>query len=297
MLSSYANKYIYILYDFFENIKTYTKNAENLFSDNTPVEPSKHCTSFSTEYQHQNPETAKVICEEFTKLYNSLSPNNTKPNYKNDCLFLNYWLNFRLMESNINGTDCVKNFGNAMKTHCTDTFGSLSSLNFIYDIDNDNLNKMNKLYKLHHHIIKMHNILIKNLEGESISALTLSDELLANYRTFTSMCNGNNNELCKSLQDFKKLYKQLYDHAQRKGEPYSNYVIQLTEGNNNIITTPLLCSIGGLIPLLGILYRFTPMGQIFRSKNKKFTKEYSNNYNDQISLYQEKYNIKYDSVA
>ncbi|CAI7724237.1 PIR protein [Plasmodium vivax] len=284
-------------YDFFQKIENYIYYAENLVSTRPPSQPSDGCTTFSTAYQSQNPKIAEAICKEFTKLYKSLSPNKTKPNYNNDYLFLNYWLNFRLMESNINGTDCVKNFGNAMKTHCTDTFGSLSSLNFIYDIDNDNLNKMNKLYKLHHHIIKMHNILIKNLEGESISALTLSDELLANYRTFTSMCNGDRNELCNSLQDFKTKYEQLYIKGQTKGEEYSKYLKQLPEENNNIILTPILCTISGIIPLFGILYKFTPMGQFLRYKNKKFTKEYNNNYDHPISLHQERYNIKYDSVA
>ncbi|SCA83376.1 hypothetical protein PVT01_000016300 [Plasmodium vivax] len=168
-------------YDFFQNIDTYTQNSEAVFSHVSSAQSSTKCTSFSSRYQPPNDKIAKDICEEFTKLYKSLSPYNTKPNYKNDCLFLNYWINFRLMERNFNGIDCVKNFGNLMEADCTDTCGSASSLKFIYDIDKDNLYKMNKLYKLHEHISKMYNILIKRSNGEPNSSLTLSDESLENY--------------------------------------------------------------------------------------------------------------------
>ncbi|CAG9473029.1 unnamed protein product [Plasmodium vivax] len=289
-------------YDFFKKIENYIINTEKVFSDDSRVQYSNGCTSFSTVYQSQNAEAAKNICEGFTKLYRSLSPYKTNgksdPNYKNDCKFLNYWLNSKLRENNYYRTVCVNGFYNNMEHHCIDTLPVLTSLDYIYDINEDDLNKMKKLYKLHAQLIKIYNILNKSSEGKPYSSLTLSEESLADYRTLSSKCNGNSNESCNPLQDFIGKYEQLYLIAQRKGEEYTKYFIQLTEqGNKSIILTPLLCSVAGLIPLLGILYKFTPMGQIFRSKNKKFTKEYSNNYNKQISLQQESYNIKYDSVA
>ncbi|CAI7719886.1 hypothetical protein PVPAM_080010900 [Plasmodium vivax] len=287
-------------YNFFQNINTYTKNAEKVFSGNPPALSSNGCNSFSIEYQSIDAEIAKDICERFTKLYISLNPykNNGEcdPNNKNDCKFLNYWLNSKLRESKKYRNVCVNEFYNNMERQCRDIIPVDKPLNFIYDINGDDLNEMNKLYKLHEHISIIQKILINKLEEEAKS-LTLPNEYLSSYREIRYNCTGNNSIFCESLENFKNFYEQLYNLAQVKGEKYSKYVIKLTEGNNNIILTPLLCTVGGLIPLLGILYKFTPMGQLFRSKNKTFPKEYSNNDDEQMSLHQDRYNIKYHSVA
>ncbi|KMZ95153.1 hypothetical protein PVMG_06091 [Plasmodium vivax Mauritania I] len=274
-------------YDFFQKIENYIYYAQNLVSDPPSPQPSDGCPSISTLYEPQNSQVAKDIYNGFTKLYSSLSSKKKHPttssDYKHFCGFLNYWLNSKLKESKFDGTACVIKFYENMKLHCKDTFPVDNSLNFIYDINEDDLKKMNILYKLHEQISKIHKILFRSSEEEPNSSLSLSKESLQYYRTYSPTCNGNNSEFCKALQDFKDKYKQLYSIFQRRGEEYTKYYIKLPEVNNNIILTPLLCT-------------FTPMGQIFRSKNKKFTKEYSNNYDDPISLHQERYNIKYDSV-
>ncbi|VUZ99836.1 PIR protein [Plasmodium vivax] len=288
-------------YDFFQKIKNYIFVAEKVVSDGPLAQSSEGCTSFFALYKSQNSQIAKDIYNEFTKLYNLLFSYKNNPRYSSDykhfCGFLNYWLNSKLKESKFDGTACVIKFYENMKLHCKDTFPVGNSLNFIYDINEDDLKKMNILYKLHEQISKIHKILFRSSEEEPNSSLSLSKESLQYYRTYSPTCNGNNSEFCKALQDFKDKYKQLYSIFQRRGEEYTKYYIKLPEVNNNIILTPLLCTVGGLIPLLGILYKFTPMGQIFRSKNKKFTKEYSNNYDNSKSLHQERYNVKYDSVA
>ncbi|KMZ96047.1 hypothetical protein PVNG_05985 [Plasmodium vivax North Korean] len=247
-------------YVFFKNIDRFIKNDERDIGDDPHAKSSNGCTSFSTLYKSKNANIAKDICEEFTKLYRSLSPSNVNPtsdiNYKNDCGFLNFWINSKFRESGFNGTTCIKDFFEGMEMHCLDTFPVGSPLDFIYDINEDDLIKMNKLYKLHEKRRRIEDILTNQPDMQPNISLTLNKELLADYRTFRSKCNGNDNDFCKSLQDFKERYEKLYSIFQGKGEEYSKYFTHLTEeGNNDIILTPLLGSTAGLIPLLGILYK------------------------------------------
>ncbi|KNA01532.1 hypothetical protein PVNG_05553 [Plasmodium vivax North Korean] len=240
-------------------IKNYIYYAGILVNDRPSSQPSDGCTSFLTIYASIDAKIAKDICKDFTELYSSLPlyKNNGKcdPNHKNDCKFLNYWLNSKLRENNIYRNVCVNEFYNNMERQCKDIIPVVTSLDYIYDIYEDDLNKMNKLYKLHEQISKIYSILIKDSEEEPNSSLSLSEESLEYYRIFSPMCNGNSREFCKALQDFKDKYKELYSIFQRRGEKYTKYYIELPEVNNNIILTPLLCTVGGLIPLLGILYK------------------------------------------
>ncbi|KMZ76590.1 hypothetical protein PVIIG_05973, partial [Plasmodium vivax India VII] len=108
---------------------------------------------------------------------------------------------------------------------------------------------------------------------------------------------------------FKSKYDKLDENVVEKGSDVYDYFIKLSEcPNNKIVTTAVTGTVVGLIPLLGVLYKFTPMGQMFRSKMGILNNNISNNdedmtnmslmeqENEPLRFQQGSYNIKYQSL-
>ncbi|KMZ96416.1 hypothetical protein PVNG_05951, partial [Plasmodium vivax North Korean] len=127
------------------------------------------------------------------------------------------------------------------------------------------------------------------------------------------ICNDGNNiknsKFCEKLNTFISKYKDLYTKVDNQGPEFSNNFIKLEEcPNTKIITTAVTGTVVGLIPLLGVLYKFTPMGQVIRSKMGILNNDISNIDEDMtnISLMEQEkeplkfqqgtYNIKYQSL-
>ncbi|SCA82001.1 VIR protein [Plasmodium vivax] len=180
-------------------------------------------------------------------------------------------------------------------------------------INNDKLNKMNKLFNLHKNYSKLNTIISSKSEQDKKEILTLSTQCCAHYSDVSYLCNGDNEnknpEFCKKLNDFKSKYDELNKKVDKPGPDFYDYFIKLSEcPNNKIITTAVTGSIIGLIPLFGVLYKFTPMGQVFRSKIGIMNNDINNTDedmtnislmgqdSDNISSRQGTYNIKYQSL-
>ncbi|VVA00327.1 PIR protein [Plasmodium vivax] len=266
-------------YDFFDNIPTYLINVEKANKDASELNTDDNCVSFSKQHTINYTDIGKQICEQFIKLCKQLpnikNYNITDPNYRKDWDFLSYWLNSKLRESELNGTICPKKFYDGMENHCMNTLSRfVSSTNLIYHINEDDLNRMKALYILHN-----------------------------NY-------NDKYKEYCKQLDKFKTKYEKLFITAKSKGKEFANNFKKITDyDNSNIISTTIIGSAVGLIPLLGILYKFTPMGQMFNSKKWNLSINHDNNIdeirktslldyeNEQLNLKQEKYNIEYHPAS
>ncbi|KMZ76946.1 hypothetical protein PVIIG_06176 [Plasmodium vivax India VII] len=296
------------LYEFFEDIENYikiSKSAEN--TDALSIVPSG-CNSFMQTYGHyfNVQDRAKEICKEFIKLYNSLTDlncnSNSDPNYKKCRNFLNFWVNFKLIGSMKNEDRSVSTVYDLLEGQTTDRDFS-TNLVCIHDINKNDFNKMNILYKLYKIYTDINSILEN--EGDMVKRTLLSyssacctDYLVANY-----LCNGENNEFCTQLENFKTKYDLLYNTEIEKKPEYKNYFKKLSECDNNTMLTALIGTTVGLVPLL-----FTPLRQLINSKNGKFTQEHRNNDDEirnimlmdqgseHISSQQGTYNIKYHSV-
>ncbi|KMZ83331.1 hypothetical protein PVBG_05727 [Plasmodium vivax Brazil I] len=248
------------MYDFFDNILTYVKKTEEVEGDNSIDNEFQDCSDFSSVHVKQHAEEGKKICEHFIKLYNSL-PNiknkkNGDPDYEKDLKFLNYWLNFKLIQSRINETTCVNNFSLLMEGYLLGPLPSNYSSDFAYNIKVEDLTKMNALYNLYKNYSKLNSAFEKvSCKPEDLK-LKCSNDCFYEYKLLRSRCLGLQNKLCNELDIFKRKYEILYKKIQAKGEDYSKFVQPLQEyDNSNIVSISLLGSGLGSISLFGILYK------------------------------------------
>ncbi|KMZ82060.1 hypothetical protein PVIIG_06365 [Plasmodium vivax India VII] len=178
--------------------------------------------------------TAKTICEQFIKLYNSLTDcktkSNTNPKYKKCSEFLNYWINFKLRKSikNEDSTFCSVYNGLESQISGRDDFSTL--LDFIYDINKDDLHKMNILYSLYENYSKLNDI-IDSSSVPKKQVLPHSTACCTDYIQAKYICNGGNNNsstFCKKLGTFESEYEQLYQKFDEKRSQFSDNLIKLS---------------------------------------------------------------------
>ncbi|CAI7718030.1 PIR protein [Plasmodium vivax] len=292
-------------YDFFKNIDNYTNYEENIQSALTH-DITQCCTSvMNWGITLRNNERAKNICENFFKIYNIL-PKETEYKKKN-WGFLNYWLNFELGQ--VNKNICVNEFYDDMENYCFNKIEGVFSENLLYNVKKGDLNKMKLLYGLYENYKKLDNILNSGQQDNPHLLLEFSTKCCTYYVEANYFCKSEDNEFCTQLENFTTKYEGLYSKLNGKSLEYSNNFIKLSEcKNTNVISTALIGTTVGLVPLLVGLYKFTPLRQFINSKKGKLTQEYRNN-DDQIrnimlmdhgseqkSSQQETYNIKYHSV-
>ncbi|VUZ93222.1 PIR protein [Plasmodium vivax] len=125
--------------------------------------------------------------------------------------------------------------------------------------------------------------LIYNINEEHLSRMELLYILHENYSKLNTILNINTSAEPKTLLEPSSECSNYYESARYK----------------------FIGSAVGIIPLLGILYKFTPIGQMFKSPQSKLPKGHSNNIdeimktsllnyeNEQLNFNQEKYNIEY----
>ncbi|KMZ89675.1 hypothetical protein PVMG_06215 [Plasmodium vivax Mauritania I] len=249
-------------YNFLDTVDEYVKASDKIISVNLDSGEQKDCDDFSKNHAKPYTEIGKTICEHFLKLYKSL-PNIknyvTQGNsYNNDCKFLNYWLNFELKKHNKN--ECVKDFYNAIESYCGDTIDKHLPVGVIYNIDKDQLNKIDKLYSLYSKYTKLNTIIQSLQENDKQKLLTLSTQCCTDYSDVSYICNDdnkiNNHKFCEKLTDFERKYKDLYPEVDDKGSDFKEYFMKLEKcPNNKIITSSVIGSVVGIIPLFGVLYK------------------------------------------
>ncbi|SCA60155.1 Plasmodium vivax Vir protein, putative [Plasmodium vivax] len=254
------------------------------------------------------------MCDRLIRIYkylsNEIDDYRNDGNYKKDLAFLNYWINWKMHEGKFNQNTSVKDFIDHIESHNI-ILANLDIINPpIYDIEKNDLYKMNILYSLYEKYSKLNDIIKNKFEQHKQSLSTLSTACCLDYIKASYLCNDdnmNNNPIfCKKLDTFKLKHDALHTEVISKDSEYSDQFIKLSECHNNkIITTAVTGTVVGLIPLLGVLYKFTPMGQVLRSKmgilnnNISNTDEDTTNIslmeqeNEPIKFQQGTYNIKY----
>ncbi|KMZ76862.1 hypothetical protein PVIIG_06050 [Plasmodium vivax India VII] len=257
-------------YEFFENIVEYVKKAKSAETAAASSNAETKCKSFMLAYgsRFKAEETARTICEQFINLYNSLNDPecnlNSYPN-KKCCKFLKYWINFKLMKSMKNEDECVSKIYNALESHITGSDEFNIDLYYEYDINKDDLKKMNILYSLYEKHTELDTILMNISKVDKESLLLHSTACCTHYIKAKYICNDDNNRndnsvFCNKLTTFKSKYDALYEKAFQEGSDYANNFIKLEEcSNNKIITTAVTGTVVGLIPLLGVLYKVSEL--------------------------------------
>ncbi|KMZ96406.1 hypothetical protein PVNG_05868 [Plasmodium vivax North Korean] len=248
----------YDTYNFFDNIINYIESSDNLAVNNTQLHAQDNCITFSNSYTKSNLDIGKNICELFIKLYISLTDvkNKGQPNYEKDWHFLNYWLNINISKSELNEAICPRKFSDGLGHHCwyTLTFGFPPD--FMYNIREEDLNKMNLLYGLYENYKKLDNILNDSQENNQDLLLEHSNKCCSYYVKANYLCNDENNKFCSELENFKTKYVGLYSKLEGKSLEYSKNFIKLTQcKDTNVISTALMGTTVGLVPLLVGLYK------------------------------------------
>ncbi|SCA60326.1 VIR protein [Plasmodium vivax] len=307
-------------YEFFENIVKYIEKAKSAEIDAPSPKAQRECKSFMDSYgsDFTSKETAKIICEQFIKLYDSLLTglkciSERDTDYGKCSKFLNYWVNFKFEDNVQYIEDPVCNIYNFLESRITDSNDNMLILEFIYDINKDEFYKMRILYRLYEKYIELDNILKEKTKVDKESLYSLSIGCCPDYIKASYMCSDDNknknHEFCKKLDTFKSKYANLDNKVVGDGYDFSDYFIKLSEcPNTKIIATAVTGTVVGLIPLLGVLYKFTPMGQMFRSKkgilnngiiynDEEMTKmSLMEQENEPLKFQQGSYNIKYQSL-
>ncbi|VUZ95555.1 PIR protein [Plasmodium vivax] len=297
-------------YYFFENIDNFGKYSDGIKSSSTSGDITTCCTSFMKGSKAlRNNETSKNICENFLKLY-KLIPN-VNDNKEKNWGFLNYWLNFEL--SQVNNKICVKDFYDEMESHCDGKFDGLITDDIMYNLKKDDLHKMHLLYSLYKKYTDIDDILGNRTKDDTKLLLSYSTACCRDYLEANYMCKGenddnNNSQFCAQLKKFKTKYDGLYNTQIAINPEYTNNFKKLSECNNNTVSTAVIGTTVGLVPLLVGLYKFTPLRQLINSNKGKLTQEYRNNddemtnimlmdqQNEHTSSEQGTYNIKYHSA-
>ncbi|KMZ76928.1 hypothetical protein PVIIG_06302 [Plasmodium vivax India VII] len=246
------------MYEFFQNIEDYIKKAK---SAAVYSKDESECNSFvvSSGSYFKDTITAKGVCNEFIKLYVSLSDLRS---YKNDNVkyvkcskFFNYWVNFKLKESMKNEYYTFSHVFNAIESHITLSDFYDVNLDFVYDIKQDDLSKMNILYSLYEKYTDLYTILNDMSNVDKVSTLSYSNECYNIYNNAISMCKGEKNKFVEELERYKKKYETLYELVEKRRSDYYTSFVRLTNDNNNIVTTSVLGTTVALIPLFGLLYK------------------------------------------
>ncbi|KMZ83538.1 hypothetical protein PVBG_00618 [Plasmodium vivax Brazil I] len=203
-------------YDFFEKVHIYIEYADQIKTAITESDVSNDCTDLlNGRYNSGNRDITRNICEEFLKLYNFLkSSQEVQQNYKR---FLNYWLNIRIHEDKPNENICVKQFYDDMENYCVKTLQYFVSTNIFYDMDKDELDKMNILYNLYYNYYKIFNYNNIVCDGKS-SCSQYTNNCLKYYGDGIIKCpTGKTDNFCRKLDDFRDKYEKL-----QKGTDISN---------------------------------------------------------------------------
>ncbi|VUZ93656.1 PIR protein [Plasmodium vivax] len=306
------------LYAFFDNIDRYIINGKCIEDTINNDESFAECNSFSIHWGNEigNTEMAKKMCNIFISIYKKLKNNNNNytrdSDYNNDFAFLNYWVNWKIYDE-FNENTSVSDFYDHIGSHVTIDSAHEFTNTLIYDIDNNDVYNMNILYNLYENYGKLNAIKYDKSNEAKQSLYSHSTACCTHYIKASYMCNNdnkNNNPIfCEKLNTFKSKHDALHTEVVQKDSEYSNHFVKLEEcPNNKIITTAVTGTVVGLIPLFGVLYKFTPMGQMFRSKMGILNNNISNNEEDMtnMSLMEQEneplrfkqgtYNIKYQSL-
>ncbi|SCA83497.1 hypothetical protein, conserved [Plasmodium vivax] len=306
-------------YDFFKDIENYIKKANDAQQNKATTEITSNCEGFymTMKSSFEDKQIGVSVCESIIKLYKNL--NNLKAestcskDYKNECGFFNYWVNSKIAESMSNESNSIQTIYNGIESQFSTVDGYGININFICNINKDDLHKMNILYRLYKNYTDLNDILDNLIPDVKVKSLSLSTACCTDYIKASYICNHDNKKknpiFCEKLEAFESKYKQLNQKVNKQGSDFSNYFIKLSDcSNNKIISTAVTGSIIGLIPLLGVLYKFTPMGQMLRSKMGILNNNISNNdedmtnmslieqENEPLRFKQGTYNIKYQSL-
>ncbi|SBT57084.1 PIR Superfamily Protein [Plasmodium ovale wallikeri] len=310
-------------YGFFKMFDEYASKESSSVQSSEGV---SYCDSSSDDDIFTHIGSPKEFCKKFKRLYNILKSsragNQDGDIDKNDCAFLNYWLNDKLRGANADTTICVKTFYQKLKSE-EDTFLKSALLETkIYNIEKYDLENMRRLYDLYNIKSNVSEAIAKEMGNEeSISCLTYTKECFGKYRDAIIKCLGDCSHFYSVLTEFKRKFEEeLSSYTEKSIQckykelfELPDYGVVIKEHESVKIMRNTTISV--LFPVFGVFFmlifsdKLIPISQqilekIKRTKNMLFgAGEKSNELlsytsdNDNIFGDYEEYSIRYYSVG
>ncbi|KMZ84000.1 hypothetical protein PVBG_06405, partial [Plasmodium vivax Brazil I] len=196
------------MYIFYKHIDKYLKYGKICTSGNKCDRYKDKCgfkgiTPDEKAHIHTN------ICKRFKYLiYNILNeaPEHNPSIEKADGEYLNYWLNheIHMQKANI----CPKDLLQHMRT--LDPHDKLlpKLRNYMYYIEDDDVNNMYLLYHLYNNYKEMNDIIKSEIPNKE-TFMKYAKNCVNIYKSLDIQCNGKHKDFCKHLNTFKKKYDEI----------------------------------------------------------------------------------------
>ncbi|SCA59688.1 VIR protein [Plasmodium vivax] len=194
-------------YIFYQNIDKYLKYGNFCNNVNNFHRYGGKCEFKGLTYDgKENVQTD--ICKRFKCLIHNILkevPEHNSPIEEADGEYLNYWLNREIHLNNAN--ICPINFYQHMIT--MDTENKLRKLrNYMYYIEDDDVNNMYLLYHLYNNYKEMNDIIKSEIPNKE-TFMKYAKNCVNIYKSLDIQCNGKHKDFCKHLNTFKKKYDEI----------------------------------------------------------------------------------------
>ncbi|KMZ89375.1 hypothetical protein PVBG_05971 [Plasmodium vivax Brazil I] len=195
------------MYIFYENIHKYLKYDNFCINGKNCDQYGDKCEFKGLTYDGKE-EVQTNICKRFKYLiYNILNeaPENNSSIEKTDGEYLNYWLNREIHKNNAN--ICPKDLLQHMITRDTKNTSLRQSKNYMYYIEENEVNNMYNLF----YIYKSYNDFKKIMDSEyppEETAMKYIDNCVKKYKELKAKYSEKNTHLSNALNTFKTKYEQ-----------------------------------------------------------------------------------------
>ncbi|SBS94490.1 PIR Superfamily Protein [Plasmodium ovale curtisi] len=269
-------------YTFLRNAHYYGNLPAETNNDTLEQNKKKICDNLSDTNLSED-SSARNICEYFVYMYNYLnkftdSQKKEKSVTDEDCHFMNYWLNVKLRDKNIDAKICVNDFYGKLKSKDESFFSSTTKLeNHLHVIDTDTLENMKLLYKLYDNAVKIISMINtqnytdeeRNEAQKSCSEYT--NECDKDFKEAMDKCFNSNDDFYNALKNFKDGYKIIIEPSSNELNVCNSsefhyfpwYDVVLEKKKNAIKISSTLSVLSLVLPLI---YKYTPFGPFLRTK-------------------------------
>ncbi|SBS93289.1 PIR Superfamily Protein [Plasmodium ovale curtisi] len=193
-----------------------------------------------------------------------------------DLDFLNYWLNVKLIGGNINASTCINEFNRMIKSKSENLMSVKINLEkHLHVIDSSKMENMELLCELYDTKQKITDIMFDQDTTDDKKKLCPEHLQKCHEKYIEVMYNCRNGygDFCKAINDFERGYNSLIEREKdESGQCKTSEYFQLldydsfVEKQRRIMTIKILSSPLILSFVIPLLYKYTPLGPLLRTK-------------------------------
>ncbi|SBS92155.1 PIR Superfamily Protein [Plasmodium ovale curtisi] len=273
------------MYDFCRNSSYYDMVEENISIEDVQVTEEQNienvCKSLSNDVCSFEKLSGEDICKKILYMYKFLDnaqsywkPPGTITN--EDLYFLNYWLNVKLKGKSGSASSCINKFIEAIKSLGEDFMSREKNLEkHLHVIDPSKLENMEILCELYDTKKKITDIMfdLDITDDEKKLCPGHLEKCHDKYIEGMYNCRNGYDDFCKAIKNFERDYNYLIEKEKdESGQCKTSEYFQLidydsfVEKQRRIMTIKILSSPLILSFVIPLLYKYTPLGPLLRTK-------------------------------